>query len=197
MYNRETIKKISAGVFFIIGIALIFIIVFMIGLEKGATQPKFQITVIFRNVGGLSVGAAVRLSGVEVGNVASVDFLDKKIQDRGVRVVLSIFRKYKKEIENCSVYSVKAVNILGEKIVDIEPPGEAKVCDLNKPIIGNDPLDVQDFAESFEDTAVSLTKMTKEINSLIAEFKYFSKTSKRVLDRIEDKLIDGNFIKVF
>lgn len=183
--------------FFIAGVILIFIIVFMIGLEKGATQPKFQITVIFRNVGGLSTGASVRLSGVSVGTVYSVDFLDQKIQNRGVKVVLSIFKKYKKQIENCSIFSIKAVNILGEKVVDIEPPGDVKVCDLSKPIIGFDPLDVQNLAESFEDTAVSLTHMTKEINSLIGEFKYFSRTSKRVLDRIEDKLIEGNLINLF
>ncbi len=197
MKSKESIKKISAGIFFILGVVLIFIIVFMIGLEKGATKPKFQVVVVFRNVGGLSVGSAVRISGVEVGNVSSVDFLENKIQARGVKVVLSIFRKYKKEIENCSIYSIKAVNILGEKIVEIEPPGDVKIYDLSKPIMGFDPLDVQDFAESFEDTAVSLTKMTKEINSLIGEFKYFSKTSKRVLDRLEDKLIEGNFIKLF
>jgi phospholipid/cholesterol/gamma-HCH transport system substrate-binding protein len=194
---KESIKKISAGIFFILGVTLVFIIVFMIGLEKGATQPKFQAVVVFRQVGGLSIGAAVRLSGVEVGNVSAVDFLDNKIQGRGVRVVLNIFRKYKKQIENCSIYSIKPINILGEKIVEIEPPGETKICDLNKPIIGFDPIDVQDFAESFEDTAVSLTKMTKEINSMIGDFKYFSKTSKRVLDRLEDKLIEGNFIKLF
>lgn len=197
MKSRESFKKIAAGIFFILGVVLIFVIVFMIGLEKGSTKPRFQVVVIFRNVGGLSDGAAVRLSGVEVGNVSSVGFLENKIQGRGVKVVLSIFKKYKKEIENCSIYSIKAVNILGEKIVDIEPPGEAKICDINKPIIGFDPLDVQDFAESFKDTAISLTGMTREINSLLDEFKYFSKTSKRVLDRIEDRLIEGNFIKLF
>ncbi len=197
MKDKETIKKISAGVFFILGVALIFMVVFMIGLEKGSTKPKFQVTVLFGQVGGLSIGAEVRLSGVEVGNVYSVDFLDDKIQGRGVRVVLSIFRKYKKQIENCSIYSIKAVNILGEKIVEIDPPGEVKIYDINKPIVGFDPLDVQDFAESFKDTAVSLTKMTREINSLVDEFQYFSKTSKRVLDRIEDRLIEGNFIKLF
>lgn len=197
MHNKESIKKISAGVFFIIGVILIFMIVLMIGMEKGSTQPKFQVTVVFKQVGGLSVGAAVRLSGVDVGNVSSVDFLDQKIQGRGVRVVLNIFKKYRKQIEYCSIYSIKAVNILGEKVVDIQPPGEVKICDLVKPIIGFDPLDVQDFAESFENTAVSLTKMTNEINSLIGDFQYFSKTSKRVLDRIEDKLIEGNLIKVF
>lgn len=197
MNNKENIKKISAGIFFIIGVFLIFAIVFTIGLEKGATKPKFQITILFRNVGGLSVGSAVRLSGFEVGNVYSIDFLDSKVQGRGVKVVLNIFKKYRKHIENCSMYSIKDVNILGEKIVSIDPPGDVKVCDLDKPIIGIDPIDVQDFAESFEDTAVSLTGMTKEINSLISEFKYFSRTSKRVLDRIEDKLIEGNLLKVF
>jgi phospholipid/cholesterol/gamma-HCH transport system substrate-binding protein len=197
MYSKESLKKISAGIFFIIGVILIFVIVFMIGLEKGATQPKFQITTIFKNVGGLAEGASVRLSGVSVGTVSSVDFLTEKIYGRGVRVTLSIFKKYKKQIEYCSVYSIKAVNILGEKIIEIDPPGDIKVYDLNKPIIGNDPLDVQDFAQSFKDTAISLTSMTREIDSLIGEFKYFSKTSKRVLDRIEDKLIENNFIKLF
>ncbi len=197
MHNKETIKRISAGIFFILGVVLVFVIVFMIGMEKGSTQPKFQVTVIFRNVGGLVEGASVRLSGVNVGSVYAVGFLNEKIDGRGVKVVLNIFSKYRRLIENCSIYSIKSVNILGEKIIEIEPPGDVKVCDLGKPVIGLDPLDVQDFAESFKDTAVSLTSMTKEINSLMAEFRYISKTSKRVLDRIEDKLIEGNLINLF
>jgi len=68
---------------------------------------------------------------------------------------------------------------------------------LSKPIIGQDPLDVQNLAEAFKDTAISLTGLTTQSTNIIKELKYLSRTSKRVLDRIEERVIDGQLLKLF
>ena len=78
MEKRDFVKRFYAGIFFIIGIFLILAVVFAIGIEKGMTQPKFQVKVLFRDIGGLSLGAPVRLSGVNVGTVGKIDFVEEK-----------------------------------------------------------------------------------------------------------------------
>ncbi|MFZ5801203.1 MAG: MlaD family protein [Candidatus Omnitrophota bacterium] len=197
MTKEETFKRILAGLFFIIGITVFLVIVFLIGLEKGMTQPKFQITALYRDVGGLSVGAPVRLSGVDVGTVGNIDFLPERLDGRGVRVALNIFRKYRKQLESPAVYAIKTEGILGQKIVEITYLAQGGSIDLTQPIIGEDPLDVQSLAESFQDTAISLTNLTKESTNIIKELKYLSYTSKRVLDRIEERVIDGRLLNLF
>jgi len=197
MEKRDFVKKLYAGIFFVIGILLILAVVMAIGVEKGMTQPKFQIKVLFREVGGLSVGAPIRLSGVNIGTVGKIDFLDEKIDSRGVEVTMNIFRRYRKQLEKAYNVAIKTEGLLGGKLIDISARERGHQIDLSRPIIGEDPLDVQDLAEAFGDTAVSLTETTKAMNSIMKEMQYISKTSKRLLDRIEQRIIEGNLFKVF
>ena len=197
MEKRDFVKRLYAGIFFLIGIALILVVILAIGIEKGITQPKFEAKVLFREVGGLSVGAPIRLFGVNIGAVGKIDFLDEEIGGRGVLVTMNIFRRYRKQLEKASRVAIKTEGLLGGKIVAINTDEGNERIDLNRPIIGEDPLDVQDLAESFGDTATSLTETSKNINSIIKEMQYISRTSKRLLDRIEERIIEGNLFKVF
>lgn len=197
MEKRDFVKRLYAGMFFVIGILLVFVVVMAIGVEKGMTQPKFQVKVFFREVGGLTVGAPIRFSGVNIGTVGKIDFMDKEINGRGVEVTMNIFRRYRKQLEKAAKIAIKTEGILGGKFIAISAEAGTAPLDLAQPIIGEDPLDVQDLAESFGDTAVSLTETTKGLNSIIKEMQHISRTSKRLLDRIEQRIIDGNLFKVF
>ena len=197
MEKRDFVKRLYAGMFFVIGIVLICVVILAIGIEKGMTQPKFQTKVVFHEVGGLSVGAPIRLSGVNIGTVGRIDFLDEKIEGRNVLVTLNVFKRYKKQLEKAFQIAIKTEGLLGGKLIDITTEGREEPIDLTKTIIGEDPLDVQDLAEAFGDTAVSLTESSKAINSIIEELKQISRTSKRLLNRIEERIIEGNLFKVF
>jgi len=197
MDKKDFVKRLYAGIFFLIGIGLIIVVVLAIGMEKGLTQPKFQAAVLYRDVGGLSVGAPVRLSGVTIGTVAKIDFLDEQMKGRGVKVTLNIFRRYRKQFEQSSQFAIKTQGILGEKLVDIALSEQGKNFDLNQPIIGDDPLDVQDLAETFGDTAVSLSETSQAIDEMIEELSNITAATKRLMNRIEEKLMDGSLFKIF
>ena len=223
METREFKMKFLAGAFFVIGCALLFWIIYTIGKDKGFTQPKFRITVLFSNVGGLIEGAPVRLSGVNVGTVADINFLDSTVEDRRVRVRLNILNKYRSQLEQKVRFSIKTEGILGEKLVEIKSGESGARVDLSKPIMGEGPLNVQDLAQVFADaaesftktsevfnradmeglsdtmleTAQSLSKTAKGIDTVLTEMYYISIKSKRLLDRLEQRVIDGNLFKVF
>lgn len=227
MEKTELTKKILAGVFFISGLILMAVIVFILGKDKGLAQSKFQITVLYKNVGGLMEGAPVRLSGVNVGHTADIDFLDEEIDGRRVSVVLNILQRYKKQLEKDLRFVIVTEGILGEKLIEIYVVGPAsggqKKTDLTRPIIGEDPLDVQDLAEVFTKAAESFTKTSEElskidilelskvmeessrallitargINAMMDELQDLTKKSKRLLDRIEQRIIEGELFKVF
>ena len=197
MDKRDFVKRLYAGIFFIIGVLLIFVVILAIGIEKGFTQPKFQVTVLFREVAGLSVGAPIRLSGVNIGTVSGIDFLEERIDGRAVKVVLNIFIRYRKQLEKASSFAIKTEGLLGAKLIEISMDQGGQHIDLSKTVIGEDPLDVQGVAEAFKDTALSLTETSRGINTMTQEFKYISKTTKRLLDRIEERLMNGNLFKLF
>lgn len=221
--RKDLIREILAGAFFLVGVIVLFVFIFTIGRDKGLTEKKFQLSILFRNVGGLTEGAPVRLAGVNIGTVSSIEFLDEETQGRRVRVELNIFEKFRKQLNGSVRFTIKTEGLLGEKLIEIyDVAGQDKV-DLTKAILGEDPFDVQDLAVVFAGAAESFTKTSSElskidmigltnvmtesseallttsigINGMLDEMQEIILKSKRLLDRVEQKLIDGNLFKVF
>lgn len=223
MDKKELTKELSAGLFFFSGIFLLIVFVIVLGGNKGLAQSKFQITVLYRNVGGLMEGAPVRLAGVNVGTVDRIEFLDQEFNGRRVEVTLNVLSRFRKQLENNLRFMIQTEGILGEKLVEINVLREGPHVDLKNAVIGEDPLDVQDMAEvfakaagSFTDTADQLSKIdiigltsameessesllitSRGINEIMDELQEITKKTKRLLDRVERKVIDGNLFKVF
>src|SRR3989338_3202697 len=223
MEKKESAQKFLAVLFFMTGIALLVFFVFMIGKDKGLAQSKFQVVVLYKNVGGLMEGAPVRLAGVTVGNVARIDFLERAVEGRRVRVVLNIFGKYRKQLQKILSFAIKTEGILGEKLVELDVLSESPAMDLSRPVRGEEPLDVQDMAQVFAEAAQAFTETTERLNQvdilgltevmgkssesllitsegmneILDELQEMTRKSNRLLDRIEQRVIDGNLFKVF
>src|SRR3989338_639603 len=111
MEKKELTKELLAGLFFFLGIFLLVTFVIILGGNKGLAQSKFQVMVLYRNVGGLMEGAPVRLSGVNVGTVDSVEFLDREFDGRRVEVTLNILLRYRKQLENNLRFTIQTEGI--------------------------------------------------------------------------------------
>ncbi len=195
--HKDTAKKLFAGLFFVLSIALLVGVIFVIGVEKGLTEPKFELSVLFNKVGGLTIGAPVRLSGVTVGSVSDIDFVDHEVNGRGVKVVLSLFSKYRAQVHKSIKFAIITEGVLGEKIIEITTDPDFYLDDLSHPFIGQDPLDVQNLAETFGESAEALLETSKEISGLTKELGEISLSVRRLLNRIEQRLIEGNLFKIF
>jgi len=197
MAKHDWIKQFVAGLFFIVSITLIAGVIFVIGVERGFTEPKFTMTAYFREVGGLGVGAPVRLSGVTVGNVENIDFLENDMQGRSVEVTLLIYEKYREQLHKSVRIAIITEGVLGEKIVEITTDPRFWRQDLSNPIIGVDPLDVLSLAEKFGDAASALSDTSDSIDTIIGEMRVVTMSIKRILNRVEQRIIEGNLFKVF
>jgi len=223
MANKEIAKQISAAIFLLMGIVAIFLFILTVGKDKGLTESKFQVSILFRNVGGLSEGAPVRLSGVNVGNVASINFLDKELNGRTVNVKLNIYTKYKKQLNESTSVAIKTEGVLGEKLVEIDAIQNESKINFNQPVIGHDPLEVSDVAEVLMGAAQSFSKTSEELsridmveltdvmtessrallitseglNNIMTELQEIARKLKRMFDRIEQRIIEGDLFSVF
>lgn len=197
MEKKDSFKKFWAGVFFIACVMVIVTAIFVIGVERGFTERKIGMTVLFREVGGLVEGAAVRLSGVTVGTVSKIDFLPEDVAGRSVRVRLSLFRKFEKQLHRSAHFAIMTEGILGDKVVEIRTTADPVRPDLTQPVIGDDPLDVQNLAEKFGSAAQSLQRTSDSVNGLADNIEDVSVELRRVLLRIEEKVMEGNLFKVF
>ena len=197
MEEHSRAKNFFAGLFFIAGLGLIGVSIFIIGLDRGLTQPKFQVITLFNEVGGLIEGAPIRISGVNVGVVGKIDFLNQPIEDRSLKVTLNIFKKYEFQFRKCSRIGIKTEGVLGQKLIEISEDHRRQMFDVTKPIIGEDPLDVEDMAAVITRTAMSLQKTSEDVNDVMDEWKYISRKTKRLMNRLEDRLVEGALFKIF
>jgi len=195
--NGGHLKKLAAGLFFVLGLGLIAVSVFFIGIDRGLTEPKFQMIVLFNQVGGLAEGSPIRISGVNVGVVGAVDFLSQPINGRSLKVRMDIFKKYEFEFRKCSKVSIRTEGVLGQKLIEISEDHSLKVFDPTAPIIGEDPLDVEDMAAVITSTALSLQTTSQGVQDVLHEWKYISVKTKKILNRVDEKLLEGNLFKVF
>lgn len=223
MDSKDFAKSFLAGIFFIIGIFLICAFIFTLGKDKGLAQDKFRIQVVFNDVGGLTEGAPVRLSGVNVGTVGNIGFLDQPLNGRNVIVTLNILERFRSQFENGIHFKIITEGVLGEKLIIINIVDQNSRTDLSRPVIGEDPLEVGDLAETFSASAEAFTLAAEQIgqadmqgvtegmteasqslvgtseglNQVLEELYDITRKSKRIFDRIEQKVIDGELFKVF
>jgi phospholipid/cholesterol/gamma-HCH transport system substrate-binding protein len=197
MHHKDQLKRIAAGVFLFSCIALIVFVIFTIGLEKGFTEPKIKIQVLFHKVGGLMLGAPVRLSGVTVGTVSDIDFIDKEIQGRAVKVTLNLYKKYETHLRKISGIVIVTEGVLGEKMIDISVDSSVYREDLTAFIFGGDPIEAQELAEAFQSSADALLETSGQIGVMLKELKELATSTRRLMNRMEQRVIDGNLFKVF
>jgi len=197
MQQRDQIKRITAGVFLFFCITLIVFVVFTIGLEKGFTEPKIHMTVLFHRVGGLMLGSPVRLSGVTVGTVEDIDFIEEEVHGRAVRVTLSLYKKYEAQLRKLENITIVTEGVLGEKMIEISVNPSINRESLTVSLIGEDPLEAQELAEAFENSADALLETSDRIGVMLGELQELAASTRRLLNRIEQRVIDGNLFKVF
>ncbi len=127
------------GLFILLGLAVISVLVFIIAGKQKLFEPRYRLTALFSQVGGLKVGSPVRLAGLEVGNVESLDFT----ADGKVLAILSIQTRYQEPIRGDSVATISSVGILGDKSVEIMIGSRGKmVIPDGARIPSKDPFDI-------------------------------------------------------
>src|ERR1700692_2984932 len=88
---------------------------------SGLFTHRMTLISFFDNASGLRVGAPVRLSGVDIGNVVGmriVDLKDKRLTP--VEVTMKVSTKYNFNLRHDSVTSLETAGVLGETYLDID-----------------------------------------------------------------------------
>jgi len=97
------------------------ILLFLMSGTNGLFTPRITIRSYFDNASGLRVGAPVRLSGVDIGNVTKIRIVpDKDKQATPVEITVKLSTKYGYALHRDSVTSLETAGVLGETYLDID-----------------------------------------------------------------------------
>ncbi len=111
-------KELKVGVFTAVGLVLFCLSIILLGGDKFFFASREVLKVRLPQVTGLGQGSVVSLTGVQIGNVDGIDFVDGS---HDVEVKLSIDSDALKRITEGSKATVKTQGALGDKYIYIEP----------------------------------------------------------------------------
>jgi len=119
--RRSNTLNLGTGTFVLLGFAALFFLTTQTtsrGLSMGS-EPHYDVTAKFDNIGDLRVGAPVRMSGVEVGRVVKID-LDP--HEYKAVALLRLNAKYNR-IPTDSDASIYTQGLLGGKFIGLTAGG--------------------------------------------------------------------------
>ncbi|MDD5692005.1 MAG: MlaD family protein [Candidatus Omnitrophica bacterium] len=139
MIFGKTKLELKVGIFVFVGLVILAIFILSIGGFK-TWSSGYRINVNFNFVNGVKVGAPVRFSGVDVGEVKKVE-LSFLPQENRSNVRLVIWLRNNITIPVDSSVWVNTLGLLGEKYVEIMPGTNYSDClKANQSLTGKDPL---------------------------------------------------------
>jgi phospholipid/cholesterol/gamma-HCH transport system substrate-binding protein len=116
--NQIENHQSKVGLFVTVGIATVLFSILLLG---GGSLFFTKHTVLYaklKHVQGLNEGSVVSLSGLNIGNVKSIDFSD---DNNNLLVTLKIESKYLARISETSTAEIRTQGALGDKFVYISP----------------------------------------------------------------------------
>ena len=109
-------SELKVGVMAVAALALTAVLIVAVGGASGFAWERYELKTMFDNVQGLKSGAIVRIAGVEVGKVTSVE-----LSGSGVAVGLSLKEENRSRVTTDSRASIGSMSLLGEPLIDISP----------------------------------------------------------------------------
>ena len=177
------------GLFVVIGIILIGALMLNFSRGVGVFKPKYELSMRTRSVAGLKPRSPVFLSGVQIGNVKSVE-LDQST--KSVIVRLRILKDY--PLRKDSKFIIEQIGVLGDQFVIIYPgTHEAAFLQDGEEVQGDEPFNLQEVARSTTD----LLKRFDQLGATVEEA--ITRVNKQVLDAHTLSNLSttiGNFEKV-
>ncbi len=160
-------RELKVGLFVFLGIVILGCVVFLIGDERRLFARHITYETSFSDVQGLKVGAPVRMDGIDVGTVISVEHADS-LHDTRIHVRMDVVRTEGQRLKVDAITKVINKGLLGDKMVEIVP-GTGTVRPLSDTFInGQDPTD---FANLFNE----VTSIASKTDSVLSNLETVSK----------------------
>ena len=123
MPSQKQLKwsQLRVGITVIVASLTLALLLFLMSGTAGLFTPRITLKSYFDNAQGLRVGAPVRLSGVDIGNVSKIRIVpDRDKQITPVEITMRVSTKYSYGLRRDSVTSLDTAGVLGETYLDIE-----------------------------------------------------------------------------
>ena len=170
MPSQKQLKwsQLRVGITVIVASVTLALLLFLMSGTTGLFVRHMTLFSYFNNAGGLRVGAPVRLSGVDIGNVMKIQ-IDKERQLTPVEVTMKVSTKYSDSLRKDSVTLLRTAGVLGETYVDFDSSQatgpKAQTGDI---LATRDQADIEDVVVSSQSTLQNMDALLKRADRILA-----------------------------
>ena len=172
MPSQKQLKwsELRVGITVIIASVILAVLLLLMSGTTGLFVRRITLKSYFDNASGLRVGAPVRLSGVDIGNVARIRIVpDKDKQLTPVEVTMKVSTKYAFDLRRDSATSLDTAGVLGETYIDIDSSQA-----VGPAVHDGDTLaprfhpDFQEVVRSSQSTLQNMDALLKRLDRIVA-----------------------------
>jgi phospholipid/cholesterol/gamma-HCH transport system substrate-binding protein len=153
-------SELKIGVLTITAIAIAAALIFTLTGTRGFFWQRYTLKTKFPNVAGLAKGSPVRVAGLEVGSVKTVELSGEQVE-----VVFEVNKDQRSAITTASVARLGSVSLLGEGAVDITPSTQGT------PIPDGGYVPAGRVPAQFADIADKASEGIDQVNGLVRDIR--------------------------
>ncbi len=171
MPSQKQLKwsQLKVGITVLVALTTLAILIFLMS-GGGFFVKKITLKSYVDNASGLRVGAPIRLSGVDIGNVTGIQIVpDKDKQLTPVEVIMQVRTTYHYGLRKDSIVLLSTAGVLGETYIDIDSSiavgPEARDGDTLK---SREVPDFSDMVRAGQGTLQNMDALLKRLDRIIA-----------------------------
>lgn len=192
-------SEFKVGLLFLITVSMVVVFALTIGAINPFTNAH-QLTLLYSFAGGIEVGSPVRVMGVKVGRVKSIEFDSNALQSQPadseelhLRLLITIDKKAWQTLREDSQFYINLAGVIGEKFIEVTPGlRSSKPLTPGQTLRGIDPPRIDqlisqsyslagkiiDFVESNEASVVdTIQMMNRLVANLNETLRFLDKTA--------------------
>jgi phospholipid/cholesterol/gamma-HCH transport system substrate-binding protein len=174
-HKQLTWTELRVGLFVLAGAVLLAVVIFYV-TGGGGWGPKYRLRAFLPEVGGLTLGAPVRVDGVEVGNVEKISIAVLKpgeptSKDRNIEVDLRVQKTFQSYIRSDSSAVLITEGLLGNRYVDIDRGYVGRVLENDEEIPGREENDLKEVVARSADLMDSLSSITRQASAVLTDVR--------------------------
>lgn len=171
--NRSADTNIKAGLFVVFTLIAFVLGIILLGGERHIFSETENYFVAFKNVSGLSEGAPVRLGGITVGRVSSIEFTADPY-DATILVSFEVEKEFLDRIRANTVVSIETQGLLGDKFLSVSSKMEISSQPILEPgskLMSQEPADFYQVITKAQQVVDNTVKISESINSVLDEVR--------------------------
>lgn len=167
--ERNVAQEIKVGSVVLAILLLAGAAIFLLGGSTDLLENRYRLYASYKDISGLREGAAVRLAGIDVGEVTNIQFPTDPGRKR-VIIQLNLMERYQVRIRKDSVASIQTEGVLGDKYISISVGSSDEPLLLHGDWIEtNEPLEFLSYMKKATEILDNSAGISRKVNFMLGE----------------------------